>query len=183
MRTVINRAALLLCGVLLQSVPPAVLGESVLAGYSLEAATLSQWRLPDRLNEISGLAVTADGRLLAVADEAAIVYELDLERGRIRKSFAYGNPVLRGDFEGIALDDNVVYLVTSDGTLVSGREGANGEQLDYTSFETGVGAECEIEGLASDHRNGRLLIADEGGNHKARLAIYRADRAGDRAQR
>jgi len=36
----------------------------VLAGYSLRAESMTQWRLPDRLNEISGLALDADGRLL-----------------------------------------------------------------------------------------------------------------------
>lgn len=155
---VINHAAAIVCAVLLLGVAPAALGD-VLSGYSLEAGSLSQWRLPNRLKEISGLAVTADERLFAVADEAAIIYELDVERGRIHKSFAYGDPVLRGDFEGIAVDGSDVYLVTSDGTIVSGREGANGEQLAYMSYETGVGAECEIEGLATDRQNGRLLLA------------------------
>ncbi len=158
-RTVINHAAAILSAVLLQGVASAALGDSVLSGYSLEDESLSQWRLPNRLKEISGLAVTMDGRLFAVADEAAIIYELDLERGRIHKSFAYGDPVLRGDFEGIAIDGSVVYLVTSDGVIVSGGEGANGEQLEYTSDETGAGTECEIEGLATDRRNGRLLLA------------------------
>lgn len=158
-RTVINHAVAIVCAVLLQGVAPATFGDSVLSRYSLEAGSLSQWRLPNRLKEISGLAVTADGRLFAVADEAAIIYELDLERGRIHKSFAYGDPVLRGDFEGIAIDGSVVYLVTSDGVIVSGGEGANGEQLEYMSYETGAGAECEIEGLATDRQNGRLLLA------------------------
>lgn len=159
MRTDIKHAAAIVCAVLLQGVVHATPGGSVLAGYSLEAESLSQWRLPNQLREISGLAVTPDGRLLAVADEAAIIFELDVERGRIHKSFAYGDPVLQGDFEGIAVDGGVVYLVTSDGTIVSGREGVNGEQLTYSSYETGVGAECEIEGLATDRQHGRLLLA------------------------
>jgi len=155
----IKLAATVICAVLLQGVPPAALGDAVLAGYSLGAESLSQWRLPNQLNEISGLAVTADERLFAVADEAAIIYELDVERGRIHKSFAFGDPVLRGDFEGIAVDNSIVYLITSDGTIVSGHEGTNGEQLAYTSHETGIGAECEVEGLATDRQNGRLLLA------------------------
>jgi hypothetical protein len=46
---------------------------SVLDQYSLDEESVMQWRLPDRLNEISGLAMTHDGRLLAVDDEVAIV--------------------------------------------------------------------------------------------------------------
>ena len=95
-----------------------------------------QWNLPDRLREISGLALTADQRLLAVADEAAIVYEVDYEAGQLVKSFALGRPVERGDFEGIAVLDDTIWLMTSDGDLYSASEGDNGEQVEFERFET-----------------------------------------------
>ena len=47
-----------------------------------------QWKLPGKLREISGLALTSDERLLAVTDESAIVYEIDYENGRLVKAFA-----------------------------------------------------------------------------------------------
>src|SRR5262245_54963359 len=58
-----------------------------------------QIQLPQRLREISGLAVTPDGRLFAHGDERAALYEIDPERGRILKSFSLN---VRGDFEGLA---------------------------------------------------------------------------------
>lgn len=131
----------------------------MLAGYSLRAESMTQWRLPDRLNEISGLALDADGRLFAVADEAAIVYELDADAGRIRRTFTFGAPALRGDFEGIAAVDGRVYLLTSDGHLVSGKVGEDGEDLEYTEVDTGVGDECELEGLARQPGRDVLLMA------------------------
>ena len=69
---------------------------SLLDKYSLDADSMMQWRLPDRLNEISGLAMTPSGRLLAVDDEVAIIYELDYDDGGIVKKFALGKPVVKG---------------------------------------------------------------------------------------
>lgn len=76
-----------------------------------------QWRLPDALREISGLALTPDGHLLAVADERAVIYELNYVDGKLVRAFAFGEPPLRGDFEGIAWLNERVYLVTSEGML------------------------------------------------------------------
>ena len=46
---------------------------SFLSAHPLTADTMMQWRLPGRLNEISGLAMSADGRLFAMDDEIAVV--------------------------------------------------------------------------------------------------------------
>src|SRR5690606_10827394 len=120
----------------------------VLARYPLSAATSNQWRLPDKLNEISGLALTGDGRLLAITDESAIVYELDYAKGKLVKAFALGEPTERGDFEGIAWFDGQVWLVTSKGRIYQSPEGEDGERVAFEAFETGLGKSCEIEGLA-----------------------------------
>lgn len=130
----------------------------LLSRYALDAGSMEQWRLPNRLNEISGLALAADGRLFAVADEAAIVYELDYDVGRLRKAFALGSPVVRGDFEGIAVVGDAFYLVTSDGVIFESGDGGDGAQLDYKNYPTGLGERCEIEGLAGDPVRGRLLL-------------------------
>ena len=127
--------------------------------YALNSASLSQWKLPKRLREISGLELTADGRLLAICDEAAIVYELDYVEGGISKAFALGRPVERGDFEGIAVLDDLVYLVTSSGRLFVTREGADGDSMTFETYETGLRKTCEIEGLAADAQSDSLLIA------------------------
>ena len=116
-----------------------------------------QWSLPNRLNEISGLALTADERLLAVTDEIAVVYELDYTSGRLVKAFAFGKPPVRDDFEGIELRDGTVWLMTSDGRLLAGREGANGESVDFEQFEMGLREVCELEGLSKD-ASGKSLV-------------------------
>jgi uncharacterized protein YjiK len=118
-----------------------------------------QWKLPKRLREISGLALTADERLLAVADEKAVVYELDYQEGKIIKSFALGDPVVRGDFEGIAVLDNTIWLMTSDGLLFAAMEGPDGHSVRYQKYDTGRGEYCELEGLAQDRVAKTLLLA------------------------
>ena len=107
-----------------------------------------QWQLPGGLREISGLALTGDGRLLAVSDELAIVYEIDYAAGKLVKRFALGDPALRGDFEGIAVVGETVWLMTSDGQLFASAEGADGEHVLYQELNTGLGGYCECEGRA-----------------------------------
>ena len=133
--------------------------DSVLARYPLNEDTFQQWKLPDKLDEISGLALSDDGRLLAMNDEQAIVYEIDYEEGRLIKSFAFGERrTLRDDFEGIAWFERRVYLVTSDGTLYVAHEGADGDRVPFETYSTGVGRDCEIEGLATDRAEQELLL-------------------------
>jgi uncharacterized protein YjiK len=120
-----------------------------LSRYEMTDGSVRQWKLPGRLKEISGLALSPDGRLFAVADENAVVYEIDYARGALIKSFAMGDPVIPGDFEGIAWLYGMLYLTTSDGVLYASREGGDGEQVAATRVDTGIGADCEVEGLAS----------------------------------
>ncbi|MFT5500398.1 MAG: hypothetical protein ACI88G_000527 [Woeseiaceae bacterium] len=120
--------------------------------------SFQQWKLPHRLREISGLALTADERLLAITDEEAIVYEIDYESGELVKAFALGDPTLRGDFEGIAVVGDVVWLMTSDGDLIATEEAKNGERVSFTRYETGLGRYCELEGLGQDAEQQMLFL-------------------------
>jgi uncharacterized protein YjiK len=123
---------------------------------------LAEWQLPARLHEISGLALAADGRLFGHDDEHAVVYEIDAERGALVKAFALagadGTPVA-GDFEGLAIVGADFYLVTSGGVLYRTQEGADGARVPFTTIDAGAGPLCEIEGLAADAGDARLLIA------------------------
>jgi uncharacterized protein YjiK len=123
-----------------------------------ESGDFIQWALPDKLREISGLTLTSDQRLLAVADEEAIIYEIDTSDGRLVKAFAIGEPTLRGDFEGIAVLADKVWLVDSDGRLYSFVESANGQRVSHQRIKTGLDDECEFEGLTGDARSGHLLL-------------------------
>ena len=134
--------------------------ELSLASYSLAAETATHWKLPGRLAEISGLAMTVDNRLLAHNDEKGVVYEINYRDGTIVKAFQLADMAtpVADDFEGIATVDDQVYLVTSAGRLYECGEGADGESVLFTSYATGVGRDCEIEGLAYDESQRALLL-------------------------
>lgn len=146
--------------------------------YELDAGRATRWELPRRLREISGLATTADHRLLAHDDEDGVVYELDHRAGSVVKEFRMADmsdPVA-DDFEGIAVAEGRVYLVTSEGRIYECPEGAARESVLFRMYATGVGRECEVEGLAYDPEGRELLLMckDARGEPRAdRLAIHR----------
>ena len=129
------------------------------AAVDLDSANVVQWKLPKRLKEISGLAFSADERLFAHDDERAVIYQIDWQRGNLVKSFALGDPPLRDDFEAIAIAGDDFYLMTSNGILYRAKEGDDGAHVPYTRIDTGLGAQCEIEGLTWDARRKLLLVA------------------------
>ena len=131
-----------------------------LESYDLKVETATHWKLPGRLKEISGLAMTLDDRLLAHNDEKGVIYEIDYRKGIIVKAFQLAdmkNPV-SGDFEGIATVNDQVYLVTSSGRIYEGSRGDDGESVLYNIYSTGVGKDYEIEGLAYDASQQALLL-------------------------
>jgi hypothetical protein len=119
-----------------------------------------QWRLPHHLKEISGLALTPDGRVMGHDDETAFVYQIDIDSGEVVKRFALGDPVLRGDFEGLAIDgDGDFYLTTSGGQIHRFREGDDHAHVAFETFDTGLSNIGEIEGLAFQHAGGAVIFA------------------------
>lgn len=96
---------------------------TALSEFGVDETARERISLPERLREISGLAMTADGRALAHDDEVGIIYEIDHRQGRVVKEFRLGNDTVRADFEGIAVAGDRIYLVTSDGTIYESPEG------------------------------------------------------------
>ena len=120
---------------------------------------VARWLLPPELSEVSGLALTPDGRLFAHNDESARITELDYRRGTVIKQFFIGKQGLRGDFEGLAYAGDRFFLLSSDGMLYEFREGSDGERVDYTAHDTRLGKECEFEGVAYDSTANSLVLA------------------------
>lgn len=115
------------------------------AGLGFSSARVVQYALPKALREISGLDLGPSGNLLAHGDEQARVYEIDYVDGTVTAAFQLGDPPVRGDFEGIASVDGVVFLVTSAGTIYEVGPG-DGKVRGYTRHDAKL--PCEIEGLA-----------------------------------
>ena len=148
-----------------------------LESYTLKEETATHWKLPDHLEEISGLAMIRDNRLLAHNDERGVIFEIDYQNGSIAKAFQLTdmkNPIA-SDFEGIATIDDQIYLVTSSGRIYECREGAAGESVLFNVYTTGVGRNCEIEGLAYDESKRTLLLMCKdarSADMEGQLAVY-----------
>ena len=109
------------------------------------------------MREISGLAASGSGTVFAVDDEQAVIYELDYREGRVRREFAVGNPVLDGDFEGLAVQGSALYLMDSSGDLYRSQIGADSQHVPVEKLPTGLESQCEFEGLASSRARLYLL--------------------------
>lgn len=131
---------------------------TVLAGYDFERPS-ARFELPGRLDEISGLALTDDGRLFAHDDERGRVHELDPITGEVGKRFDLGGGPVRGDFEGIATVGERLFLVTSIGFLYEFREGDDRQSIGYRVTDLGLRDVCEVEGLDHDSVDDALLVA------------------------
>lgn len=149
---------------------PAAPAEGI-AAYDLASPPSSQVRLPAELREISGLAVSPEGRVFAHGDEDATVYQLDPHSGRVTKRFALAasgsDPALgkksrdghlTGDFEDIAIVGDRFFLVSSNGVLLEFPEGEDGASVPYRAYPTGLEQVCEVEGLAHDPSTKSLLL-------------------------
>jgi uncharacterized protein YjiK len=146
-----------------------------LAGFALGAGDGARVELPGRLAEISGLAVTADGRVLAHNDERGEVFEIDATTGRVVRSFQLGENRVAGDFEGIAVTGRRLFLMASDGTLVEFQEAADGGRAPFREIATGLRERCEFEGLEYDARTDALLLAcknPRGAELRDRLVVF-----------
>lgn len=133
---------------------------SLTARYDLRRH-LARFDLPHRLDEVSGLAFSPDGRLWAHQDESGIVFAIDPETGNVDDGFTLGSPdaPVRDDFEGLAVAGDRFFLVSSRGLLYEFRRVPEDEATPARVTDTGLGRGCEVEGLTFDAATASLLLA------------------------
>jgi uncharacterized protein YjiK len=134
-----------------------------------------QTKLKNVLKEISGLAVTDDGRLFGHNDELGVIYEINPKTGEIIKRFELGTFGITGDFEGLAFANSKFYLTESNGTLYEFSEGSNNSSVKFKTFKTGFSSKFEIEGLCYYPESNVLLFASKdypGKNYKGFRTVY-----------
>ena len=111
--------------------------------------------LPLALREVSGLTVLPSGRLGAVQDESGVIYEVDPVTGDVVDELAFEDA---GDYEGVALAPDAVWVLRSDGDLFRVARAAGGA-VRVEKVETALGGKNDTEGLAYDAAGDRLLVA------------------------
>lgn len=129
--------------------------------------------LPDGLAEVSGLALDERGRLFAHDDEQAVIYEVNVQTGRVSAGFRLGETAVRSDFEGIALVGDRFFLVSSAGILYEFREASPGSVTEYRRTDIGLGSSCEVEGLAHHAADESLLVACKETPDDRHIVIHR----------
>jgi uncharacterized protein YjiK len=154
------------------------LSASLASTASDRASPLAVWILPREMGEVSGLALTSDGRLLAHGDEWGQVYVIDPRGGALLKRFSLGatGGETRADFEGITVVGERIFMVASNGMLYEFAEGADGERVRFKVHDTRLGKECEFEGVAFDSTQGILVLACKNvgtKNLRDNLVLYR----------
>jgi uncharacterized protein YjiK len=122
----------------------------------------TEYRLNKELKEISGLAVTNDGRLLAHNDEEGKIFQIDYQSGKVIKTFKIGKKKIKEDFEGLAATADGLFLVTSSGDLYLFSEGDDEDEMPYQVFQTHLSSKNDVEGLCFDPASNALLLACKG---------------------
>lgn len=136
------------------------------------------FRLPNRLQEISGLTVLDDQTLGAVQDEKGKLYLINLHTGEVEDDPTFDKD---GDYEGLARVGDRVFVLRSDGTLYE-ITNWRAKKLDAIKHKTSLRAKHDTEGLVYDAANARLLIACKeyaGKGLKNHKAIYAFDLASE----
>jgi uncharacterized protein YjiK len=119
---------------------------------------INRWELPSELTEISGLAFLSDGQVACVQDEEGKIFVYNLDSKNITKEVPFAG---EGDYEGIAVVGSTAYVLRSDGMLLE-VAGFTGSHPEVTQYRTPLTARQDVEGLAYDPGNQRLLLTIKG---------------------
>jgi len=145
-----------------KSTDGAYTGELWLPQYDLRDEAARSFSLPRRLSELSGLAMSGDGKLFAHDDEQGAIYQLEYSSGTVVKKFSLGRVTVSADFEGIAVKDSLIFLVTSSGTIFTCTEAENDQRVSFEVYKTPLGENNDVEGLDYDTESNSLLLVCKG---------------------
>ncbi len=112
-----------------------------------------QFDLNDSLKEVSGLAWLGANQLGMIQDEEGLLFCFDILQEKLVNVEEFGP---RGDYEGIACDDSIVYTLESNGRI---RRFVLGQEAEATRHAADIPIGSDAEGLEWDAKQRLLLIA------------------------
>jgi hypothetical protein len=119
---------------------------------------IRRWEMPKDLKEISGIA-PINARLIAcVQDELGKVFIYNIDNNKIEKTIDFSSA---GDYEGIAVVQDVAYVIRADGTLFEIGNYSSAKPI-VKEYHTPLTAKQDVEGLCYDAKNNRLLLSIKG---------------------
>lgn len=152
--------------------------ENFVFPYNLNKAS-SSIKLPKVLNEISGLSFYKKNTVVGIQDEKGSIYFINTLTGKIIESL---NLEKAGDYEGVELINQDVWMMKSNGTLYQITNYANSRKRKNKKHKTSLSAKNNCEGLGYAPQYNYLLIACKGfpytekiKNGKSEKTIYAFD--------
>ena len=113
--------------------------------------------LSKELDEISGLSFYKKNKLFCIDDEKGDVFKLDFASGD-RKKYPFGKD---RDYEGIEMVGDNIWVVKSNGTLLRIKKYKSNDPS-VKEYKSDLEMENDVEGLAYDVAENRLLLACKG---------------------
>jgi uncharacterized protein YjiK len=129
--------------------------------------------LPENLKEISGLSFYKENQLACVNDEKGNVFIYDLQQESIVEKIEIGK---KGDYEGIEVVDNEIFIMKSNGKIKGFKMGSEQERkIDCTHPDV-----LEYEGLGYNSATKSLLLVTKermkGKNDKKVIYAYNLEK-------
>lgn len=115
---------------------------------------IDSWKLPSVLDEISGIVWLEDDRIACIQDEVGIVFFYNLNTKKLDGQIKFGGD---GDYEGVALMGDNMYVNRSDGELFEIID-YKGEAPQFNQYNLPLSEKNNIETLLGDTINNRLLM-------------------------
>ena len=124
--------------------------ENVNLPYDFENPT-EKFELPNKLKEISGLSYYKNNQLVCVNDERGEIFIYDIQEKKIVEKIPFGK---NGDYEGVEVVGDEVFVLKSDGKLKGFKIGEAFErEIDCSKPEV-----IEYEGLGYDPKSKYMLL-------------------------
>lgn len=137
----------------------------------------AEMKMPDDLEEISGLSLTPDeSKLIAVQDEDGEVFFINKRTGEVERDYNFHK---EGDYEGVEMVGPSVFIVKSNGKIYE-LHNVGEDHQQTIKYTTALNKEFDVEGLGYDAKNKRLLLAckevgEEGDEPILEKSIYAFD--------
>jgi uncharacterized protein YjiK len=140
--------------------------------YDLESPD-EKYKLPDYLEEISGLSYYGKGKIACVQDEKAHIYILNLDKEKIVEKYDFGNDA---DYEDISVVGNTAYILRNNGHIYRIKNFKKKDRK-VKKFPTPLKEKNDTEGMAYDPSSNSLLIACKGSPSIEKENLYEGFKA------
>lgn len=129
-----------------------------------DVEVVKTWELPNNLMEISGIAFVEKNRIACVQDEEGTIFIFNTSSSKIEREIPFGK---NGDYEGISIVGNNIYVLRSDGTLFEIEDfQTTSTEPKVNEYDTEINEDVNLEGLCYDKSQNRLLLVMKESDHE-----------------